>query len=156
LARLVKGQGLNLRFMLAIALVKVRMYQSFATLWEGWTKNYYMGSQKNLFGTLYSAFVLLLIFLVPWIGIIIGIYLFTTIPLKTGWEMGILLLSFSAIALQFRLRKSSAEKFQQPLRYWWLGWLSGILVAGIAITSIIKTETGWGWTWRGRSLALKK
>jgi hypothetical protein len=42
------------------------------------------------------------------------------------------------------------------LRYWYLGWLGGILIAGIAITSIIKTETGWGWTWRGRSLALPK
>jgi len=155
LARLVKGQGLKLRFMLAIALVKVRMYQSFTTLWEGWTKNYYMGSQSNLFGTLYSAFVLLLIFLIPWIGVIIGMYGLSTVALS-GWEMAIFLISLVAIALQFRLRKGSAEKFQQPLRYWWLGWLSGILVAGIAITSIIKTETGWGWTWRGRSLALPK
>jgi glycosyltransferase involved in cell wall biosynthesis len=156
LARLVKGQGLKLRFMLAIALIKVRMYQSFATLWEGWTKNYYMGSQSNLFGTLYSAFVLLLIFLIPWVGVIIGAYELATVTPKTGWEMAILLLSLVAIALQFRLRKGSAEKFQQPLRYWWLGWLSGIVVAAIAITSIIKTETGWGWTWRGRSLALPK
>jgi glycosyltransferase involved in cell wall biosynthesis len=156
LARLVKGQGLNLRFMLAIALVKVRMYQSFATLWEGWTKNYYMGSQCNLSGTLYSAFVFLLIFLVPWLGASIGIYELATVPIKTGWELAILLLALVAIALQFNLRKANAEQFQQPLRYWYLGWLGGILITGIAITSIIKTETGWGWTWRGRTLALPK
>ncbi|AFY74621.1 glycosyl transferase [Synechococcus sp. PCC 7502] len=156
LARLVKGRGLNLRFMLAITLVKVRMYQSFATLWEGWTKNYYMGSQSNLAGTLFSAFVFLLIFLVPWLGMIIGAYEMVAVPLKTGWEMAILLLSLVAIALQFSLRKTSADQFQQPLRYWWLGWLGGSIVAGIAITSIIKTETGWGWTWRGRSLALPR
>jgi hypothetical protein len=41
-----------------------------------------------------------------------------------------------------------------PVRYWGLSWLGGLLVAAIAIASIIKTETGWGWTWRGRSLAL--
>jgi hypothetical protein len=156
LARLVKGQGLKLRFMLAIALVKVRMYQSFATLWEGWTKNYYMGSQSNLWGTLFSAFVFLLIFLVPWVGLLISGYKFSTVTIHTGWEMGILLWALVAIALQFRLRKISAENFQQPLRYWWLGWLGGIIVASIAITSIIKTETGWGWTWRGRSLAIPK
>jgi hypothetical protein len=61
-----------------------------------------------------------------------------------------------AIALQFNLRKANAEQFQQPLRYWYLGWLGGILIAAIAISSIIKTETGWGWTWRGRSLAVPK
>jgi glycosyltransferase involved in cell wall biosynthesis len=153
LARLVKGLGLNLRFMLAIDLVKVRMYQSFGTLWEGWTKNYYMGSQCNLAGTLFSAFVFLLIFLVPWVGIIIGGYGLATVPIKTGWEMATLVLALGAIALQFKLRKANAEQFKQPLKYWYLGWLGGIIVASIAITSIIKTETGWGWTWRGRSLA---
>jgi len=33
--------------MLGIDLIQVRMYQSFGGLWEGWTKNFYMGSQKN-------------------------------------------------------------------------------------------------------------
>ncbi len=164
LARLVKSQGLKLRFVLAISLVKVRMYQSLATLWEGWTKNYYMGSQRNLGGTLFSALVFLLIFLVPWLGAVFGVWTLIFAQIftqnKTGGELVILLLIFLlsmvAIALQFKLRLSNAERFQQPLRYWWLGWLGGILVAGIAITSIIKTETGWGWTWRGRSLAIKK
>jgi hypothetical protein len=32
--------------------------------------------------------------------------------------------------------------------------VGGVLVAAIAIVSIIKTETGWGWTWRGRALQL--
>jgi hypothetical protein len=26
------------------------------------------------------------------------------------------------------------------------------VVALLAIASVIKTETGWGWTWRGRKL----
>ena len=152
LARLVKGQGFRLRFMLAIALVKVRMYQSFGTLWEGWTKNYYMGSQSNLAGTVFSALVFLLIFLVPWLGLIMGSYGLMTATPRT-WELAILVGAAIALILQFRLRKLSAEAFQQPLRYWWLGWLGGLIVAAIAISSIIKTETGWGWTWRGRSLS---
>ena len=36
--------------------------------------------------------------------------------------------------------------------YWWLSGVGGIIVAALALTSIVKTETGWGWTWRGRSL----
>lgn len=64
-----------------------------------------------------------------------------------------LVLSGIALAAQFYLRWTSAHRFHQPLRYWWLTWLGGALVVAIALTSIVKTATGWGWTWRGRSLA---
>jgi hypothetical protein len=37
-------------------------------------------------------------------------------------------------------------------RYWWLTGLGGLFVAAIGLASVLKTETGWGWTWRGRSL----
>ncbi len=154
LARLVKGSGLNLRFMLGIDLIKVRMYQSFAGLWEGWTKNFYMASQKNLGSTLYACFVMSLVYIVPWLGMVTSIILGTIN--KDPLDLVVLLLALLAIALQYRLRKTSAESFKQPLRYWGLSWLSGLIFVAIALTSIIKTETGWGWTWRGRSLAIPK
>jgi glycosyltransferase involved in cell wall biosynthesis len=155
LGRLVKGSGLKLRFMLGIDLIKVRMYQSFGTLWEGWTKNFYMGSRKDFFGTLYACMVMSLVYIVPWLGGSIGIILLATDGIRI-LALSILLLSMVAIAMQYNLRQTSAESFKQPLRYWWLTWLSGGLIVAIAITSIIKTETGWGWTWRGRSLAIPK
>mgnify|MGYP005837538529 CR=1 FL=1 len=143
LARLIKGNGLKLNYLLALGIVKVRMYQSFLALWEGWTKNYFLGAQSNLGTTLFSALVMLLVFVVPWLGL--------AISLGQGWGYD-LIWSWVALTLQYRLRILAANQFGQPLRYSYLSWVGGAVVAAIAITSIIKTKTGWGWTWRGRPL----
>ena len=151
LAKRIKGAGLKLRYLLSTDLIKVRMYRSFASLWEGWTKNYYEGGGRNLGGTLYSAFALSLIFVMPWLGLVVGLWRAVVSDIPGWWlvsGLGVL-----SIGLQVYMRWAAQRVFNQPFRYWWLGWLSGGIVVAIAITSIIKTETGWGWTWRGRSLA---
>jgi cellulose synthase/poly-beta-1,6-N-acetylglucosamine synthase-like glycosyltransferase len=154
LARQIKAQGFRLYYTIALELVQVRMYQSFGALWEGWTKNYYMGSQRNLGSTLYSALVVTLVFVMPWLSSVLFLLFLGLANLSPlVWIMGIL--AVLGIGLQYRFRLDLAQRFNQPPRYWWLSWLGGIIVAAIAIVSIIKTETGWGWTWRGRSLAVK-
>ena len=42
LARLIKRQGLRLRYLLGLDAVDLRMYVNLA-LWEGWTKNWLLG-----------------------------------------------------------------------------------------------------------------
>ncbi|MDX1977813.1 MAG: glycosyltransferase family 2 protein [Pseudanabaenaceae cyanobacterium bins.68] len=143
LARLIKAKGLKLNYLLALGIVKVRMYQSFGALWEGWTKNYFLGSQSNIGTTLFSALVMLLVFVIPWLGLAISVVWGWGYDLIWGW---------AALTLQFRLRLLAANQFGQPLRYGYLSWVGGAVVAAIAVTSIIKTKTGWGWTWRGRPL----
>jgi hypothetical protein len=65
------------------------------------------------------------------------------------------LLAIIVIWQQYNLRRLGAEISDCSTKYWWLGGLGGTLVAAIAIGSAIKTETGWGWTWRGRPLQIK-
>lgn len=151
LAKRIKRDGLKLRYLLSTELIQVRMYRSFMALWEGWTKNYYEGSGRNLGGTLYSAFALSLIFVMPWLGLVAGLWAIL-VNGSLGWWL-VSGLGVISIALQVYMRWAAQRVFNQPFRYWWLGWLSGGIVVAIALTSIIKTETGWGWTWRGRSLA---
>ncbi|MEO0396108.1 MAG: glycosyltransferase family 2 protein [Cyanobacteria bacterium P01_A01_bin.137] len=151
LAKLVKSSGLTLRYLLSTNLIRVRMYRSFASLWEGWTKNYYEGGGRNLGGTLYSAYALSLIFVMPWLGLAAGL-VGSALGGGAGWWL-VSGLGIVAVGLQVYMRWAAQRVFNQPFRYWWLGWLSGGLVVAIALTSIIKTETGWGWTWRGRSLS---
>lgn len=151
LAKRIKTSGLKLRYLLSTDLIKVRMYRSFGALWEGWTKNYYEGGGRNLGGTLYSAFALSLIFVLPWLGFAIGLGN-AIVSGTTGWWL-VTGLGIVSVALQVYMRWAAQRVFNQPFRYWWLGWLSGGIVVAIALTSIIKTETGWGWTWRGRSLS---
>ncbi len=155
LARQIKAFGLKMRLMLGLGLVKVRMYQNLAALWEGWTKNLHMGAQRKVSTTLMIAVIAVLVLVVPWLGILLS----GAAVLSVGLPEGALFLLPLAFALALLLWESTVWRQQAvlialPVRYWSLSWLGGLLVAAIAIASIIKTETGWGWTWRGRSLAL--
>ncbi|MBE9028142.1 glycosyltransferase [filamentous cyanobacterium LEGE 11480] len=155
LAKAIKQTGLKLRYILALGIIKVRMYQNLAALWEGWTKNFYLGANRNVGTIFYSSFAVFLVFVMPWIGLsttLIGGLMHRSSPIigLFGLMAG---LSVVALIQQYRMRASSARQFNQPLRYWSLTWLGGIILMAIAIASMIKTETGWGWTWRGRPLA---
>jgi glycosyltransferase involved in cell wall biosynthesis len=62
LARLVKRAGSRLYFASGLGIVRTRMYRSFETMWEGWTKNLYAligGSLFSLISELVDWFVLL-------------------------------------------------------------------------------------------------
>ena len=129
------------------------MYRSFGDLWEGWTKNYHLGGGRNIALTLVSALAVFLIFTMPWVGLVASIVGTLTGSIAESKAVALLCLSAATVSLQIALRQVSASMICQSLRYPWLGWLGGLIVSTIAIASIIKTETGWGWTWRGRSLA---
>jgi hypothetical protein len=148
LAQQIKSQGLKLRYVLGIEIVSVRMYRSFGDLWEGWTKNYHLAGGRNALLTLASAVAIALLFVVPWLGLAISL---AGILINSPHAGLALLCSMIAVALQIYMRLAADRLVEQ--RYLWLGWLGGGLISAIAIVSLIKTETGWGWTWRGRSLA---
>jgi cellulose synthase/poly-beta-1,6-N-acetylglucosamine synthase-like glycosyltransferase len=159
LSRRVKSSGLKLHYLLGSELAAVRMYRSWRALWEGWTKNLYAGSGRNLGGTLSFIVLILLVCTVPWVVLAVSLVKFFWV----GWSLseGVaysfadtagVALSIITIGLQYDVRRRSAAVSRIPPRYWWLTGLGGLLVGAIALGSIIKTETGWGWTWRGRSL----
>jgi cellulose synthase/poly-beta-1,6-N-acetylglucosamine synthase-like glycosyltransferase len=151
LARLIKHNGLKLKYALGANLAEIRMYRTWAALWEGWTKVLYSGSQRSWVLMVSLALVMLNIYSVPWLILIIVAIKDILIGLQTVDFIAICL-AVIAILLQYNLRLIAARAFYSSTKYWWLHSLGGVVVAIIAVTSIIKTETGWGWTWRGRSL----
>lgn len=144
LGRRIKAAGLKLWYGLGHDLATVRMYRSFGQLWEGWTKNFHLGTNRNVRGTLYIAFVAFMVFALPWVALFL-------LP-WSGLRIVDFCLIMIAIALQWRIRRLSQPLSNIPMRYWWLSGGGGLLVSAIAIASIVKVETGWGWTWRGRAL----
>ncbi len=152
LAVRVKQQRLKLWYGLGAGLIEVRMYRSFSALWEGWTKNWYLGSNRNLQAALYCVVATLMIFTVPWIGFLIGLVYLAIVPFNV-WSLGVVGLSAIEIFQQYQFRQDSEALTTLPTRYWWTMGIGGLLVSAIVLASIVKTETGWGWTWRGRSLA---
>jgi glycosyltransferase involved in cell wall biosynthesis len=143
LARLVKFQGGRYRYQPAPNWLKVQMYRSLAALWEGWTKNLYASTKGNWPAMVYLALAMLLVYSLPWLLLIISV------P-KSGL---VAIVSIALISLQLYARQLSSQITHTPVHYWWLSGIGGCLMALMAIDSVIKTETGWGWTWRGRALA---
>lgn len=154
LSRRIKFNGLKLKFALGTDLATLRMYRSGAALWEGWTKNFYLGTQRNFRGVLTFIGLLLMMCTVPWVGLIVGTSQLVMHGFNGSNRLALvaILLSLLVIALQYDLRRRLAVVLGIAPRYWWLTGLGGLIVTVIAIASIIKTETGWGWTWRGRPL----
>ena len=159
LAKLIKSSGLTLRYVIGLDVASVRMYRSFGGLWEGWTKNFYIAAERSFFLTTASAVAVFLIFVVPWAGLVAGFVGVWNLALSAGGSSAnrsataLLLVAGLAVLVQVYGRVKSARIVAQPPKYIWLGWLGGGIISAICLASMVKTETGWGWTWRGRSLA---
>ncbi|MDX2243405.1 MAG: glycosyltransferase family 2 protein [Leptolyngbyaceae cyanobacterium bins.302] len=149
-ARKVKQQGFSACSILAPNLLSLRMYQTWQALWEGWTKVLYVGAHRSVSMMLLLVFVMLLVYTIPWIGLGLAFVQIVYIPGGLGWaKIG---LAAVTILLQYGIRAQGSRALGTQPRYWWLQGVGGCLIASLAIVSIIKAETGWGWTWRGRSL----
>ncbi|MEG3919493.1 glycosyltransferase family 2 protein [Microcoleus sp. T3_A4] len=164
LARRIKRAGLKLGLYSGSNLASVRMYRSWSALWEGWTKNLYLGANRSWGLMVYMAAIMFFIYPMPWIGLfiilkqIISVFPLSSSVFSLPSSFFLLPSSFLVIIViwqHYNLRRLGAEISECPTKYWWLGGLGGALVAAMAIGSAIKTETGWGWTWRGRTLQIK-
>ncbi|MEG4419731.1 glycosyltransferase family 2 protein [Microcoleus sp. LAD1_D5] len=168
LARRIKRAGLKLGLYSGSNLASVQMYRSWSALWEGWTKNLYLGANRSWGMMVYMAAIMFFLYPMPWLalGILLANGGFTEILTITNYQLPItnyqlpitwLTICFSVIVIwqHYNLRRLGAEISECPRKYWWLGGFGGALVAAMAIGSAIKTETGWGWTWRGRTLQIK-
>ncbi|MGQ9836538.1 MAG: glycosyltransferase [Cyanobacteriota bacterium] len=144
LGQRIKTSGLGLKIYLGGSRVRSRMYANGAALWEGWTKNWFLGLERNWFLAFSAIGAILVICSLPWLGFIVGIA-----TLKTG----LLLASLMGIAAQLAIRVLLKHWANLPLCYWWLTGLGGWVTATIVLASAIRTSSGRNWTWRGRSLA---
>lgn len=151
LARLIKQKGLTLHCGLGHELGTLQMYPTGAALWEGWTKNWYLGSQRKLGLTLQTALLIFWICTLPWLAAI-GLLIKGSLTGFTPLDGIAIALALANILLQYPIRRAIAQLSAIPPRYWWLTGMGGAFVTAIILGSIIKTETGWGWTWRGRPL----
>lgn len=155
LARRIKNANLPLKYCLAPQLVSVRMYQGWTDIWEGWTKNLYMGSQRQWSLMLYMALILISIYPLPWLALMVltGRFWGGEFAPIDWISAG---LAITGVWQQYQMRRLGAMASHTGTHYWGLSGLGGCIVAAMAIASFIKTETGWGWTWRGRPLSLSQ
>jgi len=98
LARIAKQAGVRLRFASGYGIMRVRMYRTFAAMWEGWTKNLYplmCGSSRAVGRELRS--------IVPWIPLLL---LFLTSLHPILGTVGMILLAGRHAAYAAKLRRN--------------------------------------------------
>ena len=152
LARRIKTGGHRLRYLLGLDAVDLRMYADLAALWEGWTKNWCLGLDRDPGKALAAAGVVVLMFSLPWLLIPVAIGLLLVLPIAQWWWLALLSAASVAVLQQFILRLWTRREFQLPIDYWWLMGAGGLIVGAIGPVSVWRTFTGQGWTWKGRSL----
>jgi hypothetical protein len=152
LARAIKAGGHRLRYLLGIDAVDLRMYADLAALWEGWTKNWFLGLDRDPVKALGAALVVVVMFTVPWLLLPASLVLLWLQPMLSSVWWCLMALSGLAIVQHVLLRVWTRSNFDVPLSYWWLMGVGGLLVGAIGPVSIWRTRTGRGWTWKGRAL----
>lgn len=151
IGKLIKYKGMKLLLLSAPELLSVRMYSSWVALWEGWTKNFYESMQRQLWLAISDIVVMLIIFVIPWIGLIV--FLIKVLNnVNTNLDYLGFVLIIGIITVQYDIRRLGDKYLKIPKDYWWLSGMGAMLYVLIVLGSIIKIKTGWGWTWRGRSL----
>ncbi len=153
LAKKIKSSGFKLRFLIGLDALELNMYSNFASLWEGWSKNWFLGLEKNILKALLASLIVFWMFSIPWILLPSASVLMLLRAGELGIFIGILALSITGILLQFTLRVWTKKEFDFPIKNWWLMGVGGVIILFLGPTSIWRTITGIGWTWKGRSLA---
>jgi glycosyltransferase involved in cell wall biosynthesis len=153
LARRIKAEGFRLRYLLGLDAVELQMYDDLPSLWEGWSKNWFLGTDSSIAKALGAALVVVLMFSGPWLLLGASLLLLLLLPAQHEVCQALLVLASLGVGLQLQLRLWTQRQFQVPLRHWWLMGIGGLLVGAIGPTSVLRSLTGRGWTWKGRSLA---
>lgn len=141
-ARLIKRDG-RFRFLIAEGreLVRVRMYRSFAEIWDGFTKNVFVGSNGNVAAALAGAAFLSLLSWVPPALAARAAVRRRPLDLLESLAASALVMATSAWGLGLR----GADR---RLAY---GAPLGLAVlAAITVNSTVRVLSGHGVEWRGR------
>ena len=152
----VKWNGYRLVVADGYKVAQTRMYTSLPEMWEGWTKNIYLGLRGQpgllwlgVFGALVALLAAFFLPLWPLLGL--------NWLLKDGnWMAGLLLLqalTFCGYVIHTRARVAAAMDISP-----WYAFstpLGAAVFAAMMITSAVRVLSGKGVTWKGRLYAPK-
>ncbi len=149
LARTVKGAGYRLVIADGRAYARTRMYTSLPEIWEGWTKNIYLGLQGRL-GWLVSGAVGLVLTCVTVIAWPLGVLAW--VLSGGGWPAWIALAQVALfLAYLIWQRVQAGRSFEVADRYALALPLAALMLGAMLWTSTFRVLSGRGVTWKGRT-----
>lgn len=148
----VKWNGHRLIIADGMQVASTRMYTSLATMWEGWTKNIYLGLRGHPALLLLGAFVALL-------ALIVALFLPVWPLLGVNWyfkgggrlALGVIIESILVWGYLIIIRAKVASKMRISRWYALTTPLGAGVFAAMMLTSAWKVLSGQGVTWRGRN-----
>ncbi len=156
ISEMVKWNGYRLIVANGYSVAQTRMYTSLPEMWEGWTKNIYLGLRDQtglLLLGVFGAFIALIAALFLPIWPVLGINWFTN---GGGWMALIVVLEsliFWTYLICVRVQVARAMKI--PAWYAFTTPLGAAIFAAMMITSAFRVISGTGVTWKGRMYAPK-
>jgi chlorobactene glucosyltransferase len=151
IAEQVKWNGYRLVVANGFAIARTRMYTSLPEMWEGWTKNIYLGlrDQPSLLGLgVFGAFVLIVAALFLPVWPLLGLYWY----LKGGGWIAAAVITESLILWTFLIHERTrvARAVGISAAYALTTPLGAAVFAGMMLTSTWRVLSGKGVTWKGR------
>jgi hypothetical protein len=144
--------------------MKLRMYEKLKDIWEGWSKNIFLGlvqkreiqsKGKQLLILLFGLFVVFDMVVLPFFALIFSLLVIFLLKISVWW----LILGFSFIVWLFSISVQiyvhSKYCIGNPI-YSPLYFIGGIVTMGIFLNSAVKTLSGKGVKWKGRVYSDKK
>ncbi len=147
----VKWNGYRLVVADGSHVVSTRMYTSLAEMWEGWTKNIYLGLRDHPSMLLLGAFgatlaLIAALFLPVWP--LLGVFWYFN---GDGWmAIGVIFQSLLVWGALIYARANVAHGMGISRWYAWTTPLGAGVFAAMMLTSAWKVISGQGVTWRGR------
>jgi len=151
IAEKVKWSGYRLVVADGMKVARTRMYTSLPSMWEGWTKNIYLGLRDRPSLLLLGAFgatlaLIAALFMPVWPAL--GILWYTN---GGGWmAIGVIVKSLILWAALLFARGRVARAMNIPAWYAFTTPLGAGIFAGMMLTSAWKVLSGRGVVWRGR------
>jgi chlorobactene glucosyltransferase len=148
----VKWSGYRLIVANGMQFAQTRMYTSLASMWEGWTKNIYLGLRDNssmiLLGTFGAILSLIAALFMP-IWPLLGLLWFLN---GGGWmAIGVIIKSLIVWGALLFARGMTARGMGISFWYAFTIPLGAGIFAAMMLTSAWKVLSGKGVTWKGRS-----
>ena len=148
LARLAKENDVPYRFMLGKEIGTVRWYASFRETWEGWSKNVFAGMNYQVSGAIESILWLFILGILPFIVLIDQS---VTLISQGSYYSPIFWLALAQTLTILVYRFYSAVSQGLAKGYFFTHPLGNAIFVGIIINSALRSLTGRGITWKGRT-----
>ena len=164
IAKLVKNAGFSLGLINAQSLMNIRMYEKFSEIWEGWSKNIFLGlvqkrgintKAKRLLVALAGAVGIFGLMVFPFLATIITVLLALFVSFSQFQQFLIFSISLWVIEISVQSCVQKYYRIGDP-KYSMLSFLGGIITIGIFLNSALKSLSGTGVTWKGRIYSSNK